>query len=212
MSIIMLLIFWLIGRWVCFVKNKTVVIGRENLPKGTGFSLYMNHQSLIDSLLILSACYTPFDILFRFETIPYSVAAWENFFKQPSRKFFCRLLKVIPAYRKSDLKMANKAVEEYASILKSGVLSLFFEGTRSRSGKIGKCLYGPAKLIAYHNPKTIPIKIEGMDKVMPISVGFKWIKIRGGNKVKLTIGKEIKFSSLAMENIRLQVKEAIENL
>lgn len=208
----MLLIFWLVGRWVCFIRNKTIVIGRENLPKGVGFSLYMNHQSLIDSLLVLCSLYTPMDIIFRFRTIPWSVAAWENFFKKPSRRFFCRFLKVIPAFRGSELKAANQAVKEYNDILKTGVLSLFFEGTRSRSGKIGECRYGPAKLIADHNPKTIPIRIDGMDKVMPISVGFKWLKVRGGNLISLKVGKEMKFTSLDIKNIRRQVKETVEIL
>jgi len=110
------------------------------------------------------------------------------------------------------MEMANKNIQEYNRILDHGNLLLFFEGTRSRDGKIGPCAYGPARVISERQPLTIPIRIENMDKVMPISVGFKWHKIRGGQKIVITIGKPLIIESSDINFIRHSIRESIINL
>ena len=211
-SVVMLSIFWFLAWWLFKVRNKLTIVGKENLPSRTGILLYANHQSLIDSMLVAFALFSFSDILFHFRRIPWNAAAWENFFKQTSRRIFCYFLKIIPAYRNSDMVSANNAVKEYAHILEYSNLLLFFEGTRSRDGIIGKCRYGPAKLITDHHPVAIPIKIEGMEKVMPIDIGFKWLKIKGGNHIVIKIGKEVDFNELGLEDIRFRVRDSVVNL
>lgn len=212
-SIFMLLLFWLIGWWLFRVRNKTTIIGLENLPKQTGLLLLSNHQSLVDSMLIGYALFDPHEILSRYRHIPWNAAAWENFFhKKVLLRTFCYFLKTIPAYRQLGPKLANQNVREYDEILRQGNLLLFFEGTRSRNGDIGPCVYGPAKIIAMRQPTTIPIKIEGMDKVMPISAGFKWHHIKGGKKITIKVGKPMEFKSLTLDDIRQTVQDSVKNL
>lgn len=209
---LMLLIFWSIGWWLFKIKNKTTITGRENIPKETGLLFLSNHQSLIDSMLIGYALFSPWDIFRRYRQIPWNAAAWENFFKKPSRRVFCYFLKTIPAYRQSDICAANQNINDFKNILKNGNLLLFFEGTRSRDGTIGPCKYGPAKLVIDLQPTTIPIKISGMDKVMPITIGFKWHQIKGGQKISIKIGPAIKFDLLNINSIRQKIQEEIKTL
>jgi len=211
-SALMLLIFWSIGWWLFKIRNKTTIIGRENIPKKTGLLFLSNHQSLIDSMLIGYALFSPWDIFSHYRQIPWNAAAWENFFKKPSRRIFCYFLKTIPAYRQSDICLANKNIQDFKNILKNGNLLLFFEGTRSRNGEIGTCKYGPAKLVTDLQPTTVPIRISGMDKVMPINIGFKWHLIKSGQKIVIKIGPAIKFEYLGINSVRQKIQEEIQKL
>jgi len=207
-----LLVFWIIGWWLFEKRNKLKVSGRENMPKNIGVLLLSNHQSLIDSLPIIYALYKPKDIIINFSQLPWNAAAWEIFFKKPSRRIFITFLKIIPAYRGGNLEKINQNIKDYKKILHSGNLLLFFEGTRSRDGLIGRCRYGPAKIIADLNPTTIPIRIRGMEKVMPISIGYKWHKIKGGQTVDINIGPPIKFNSLDIKDVREEIPKIIKEL
>ncbi|HQB76561.1 MAG TPA: lysophospholipid acyltransferase family protein [bacterium] len=211
-SVMMLLIFWVLGWWLFKIKNKTTIIGRENIPKKTSLLFLSNHQSLIDSMLIGYALFSPWDIFRHYRQIPWNAAAWENFFKKPSRRIFCYFLKTIPAYRQSNIQTANRNIKEFKNILENGNLLLFFEGTRSRNGEIGACKYGPAKLVVDLQPVTIPIRISGMDKVMPINIGFKWLRIKGGQKILIKIGPAIKFDSMEINDVRQKIKNCIKAL
>ncbi len=64
------------------------------------------------------------------------------------------------------------------------------------TAKIGDCRYGPASVIINHQPIVIPIRINGMNEVMPINIGFKWQKIKRGKKYTLHVGPAINFSVL----------------
>ncbi|MBN2884979.1 1-acyl-sn-glycerol-3-phosphate acyltransferase [Patescibacteria group bacterium] len=211
-TILFLFIFWVIGWWLFKKRNELKVVGRENMPKGIGILLLSNHQSLIDSLPIIYALYQPKDIIKNFSQIPWNAAAWENFFKKPSRRILSKFLKIIPVHRNGKLETINRNIQEYKNILNISNLLLFFEGTRSRNGLINRCRYGPAKIIADLKPITIPIRIEGMEKVMPINIGFNWLKIKGGQIVNIHIGPPIKFSSFNIEDIRKEIPMIIKTL
>jgi 1-acyl-sn-glycerol-3-phosphate acyltransferase len=74
-SVMMLLIFWVLGWWLFKIKNKTTIIGRENIPKKTSLLFLSNHQSLIDSMLIGYALFSPWDIFRHYRQIPWNAAA-----------------------------------------------------------------------------------------------------------------------------------------
>ncbi len=211
-SPLLLMIFWLLGWWLFRVRNHTTIIGKENLPPGTGILLLSNHQSLIDSLLIGYALFSPWDVIKHYHRIPWNAAAWENFFQKPSRRWFCFFLKTIPAYRHCGLSEANLKIKEYENILRHSNLLLFFEGTRSRDGQIGDCRYGPASVVIGYKPVVIPIRINGMNEVMPINIGFKWQKIKRGKKISLHIGPAINFSDFSLEAVRRDIKNSVQKL
>ncbi|MDD2681140.1 MAG: lysophospholipid acyltransferase family protein [Patescibacteria group bacterium] len=211
-SAVFLFSFWLIAWWLFKVRNKLTINGKENIPQSTGILFLSNHQSLIDSLVIAYALFRPWDIIKRFSYIPWNAAAWENFFKKPSRRIFCYFLKIIPAYRGGSMQTIDKNIIDFKKILNNSNLLLYFAGTRSRDESIGTCRYGPAKIIADLNPTIIPIRLYGMDKVMPISIGFKWHKIRGGQNIVINIGQPINFNSTDIKNIRHRVVQLVDDL
>lgn len=174
-----------IARFLFYVLNRTKVVGRSNflLRKNTLF--VSNHQTLIDSFLIGTVVFWP--ILFlKPSLIPWHPAALENFFKTRFLAFCSKFWKCIPIKRGSrDFLALNFMIDA----LKSGTMILFPEGTRSRTGEIGKGKIGVGKLIYDAKPYVIPVAISGMNKVLPIGAAipriFKSITIKFGKPLDL---------------------------
>lgn len=60
------------------------------------------------------------------------------------------------------------ALREMITILPTGVLILFPEGTRSRDGSIGRGRPGAGLVVLSTRPRVIPVAVEGMRDVLPI--------------------------------------------
>ena len=113
------------------------------------------------------------------------------------------LLKTIPIIRnskrkkKTDNDIIKKQVKRFCSALRHSNLLLFFEGTRSRNKKIGKCKYGVAEAVRIAKPKyVVPILLHDIHNIMPIKVGFNLFKIGSNKKGFIVIGKPVDFSDL----------------
>lgn len=196
------------------ISNKIKVEGKRP-NKDQAILFVSNHQTLIDSLLIGISVASFWDIFFKYNKIPYNAPDYGNFFSNPISRLIMYLSKCIPAHRKvSSAKMIDSDVKRFCSILNNkNNLLLFFEGTRTRNGELGDCKYGVAKTIQTAKPIVIPIYLKNISPIMPISSGFDFKKIYGGNHGKIIIGKEISFSNLDdLEQIKKEVKEAVSNL
>lgn len=202
--------------WLFKIRNKVKVYGKNNIPKDAGGVLFVsNHQTLIDSFLIGISVVSVFDIIFKYNRIPWNVPDSKNFFGSRLGRFLMSLSKAIPAHRHSLKKETIlQDINRFTAILKQSGLVLFFEGTRTRSGDIGDCNYGVAETIRTAEPrKVIPIRLEGVQAIMPIESGFNFAKIYGGNKGKIIFGPAIKFSDITnLEQIKTEVKEAVKGL
>jgi 1-acyl-sn-glycerol-3-phosphate acyltransferase len=150
------------------ILNRTIVIGKGNIPHQPRTLLLSNHQSMIDSFLIGVCAYCPAAFLRPF-LIPWNPAAEENFYRNPILSWLADHWKCIPIKRgRKDLKAISKMAEG----LRTSPLILFPEGTRSRSGHIGQGRLGAGLLILETWPTVIPVCIDGMDKVLPIGSFF----------------------------------------
>ena len=193
-SVSMMLLMWVVGKIIFHVLNRIKVFGRENL-NGRGNVLFIsNHFTLIDPFLICPNVTSFWQFAFNGRLAPWSAAARENFFDRRARRFFFSRMKCIPVDRNLRTESAiNNQVKQYVEALADSSLLIFFEGTRSRDGKIGECKIGVPKTILAANPKIIPIKLVGVQPIMPISFGSK-VKIRGirfGHRGQMIIGKPI---------------------
>jgi 1-acyl-sn-glycerol-3-phosphate acyltransferase len=160
--------FGTLGYVFFHLLNSTTVIGRENIPQQPGTLLLSNHQSMIDSFLLGLCAYYPASLLRPF-LMPWNPAAEENFYRNPILAWLADNWKCIRIKRgRKDLG----AIFQMAEALKTSPLILFPEGTRSRTGSIGKGRLGAGLLILETWPTVIPVCINGMDKVLPIGSIF----------------------------------------
>lgn len=190
-----------VGSFVLFrLLNRTQVEGTENIPEHSENVLYcLNHNSILDNFAFESAVYLP-KVLFRPEFLPIQLADRKNFFGDPgSRKLkdrilgvigrhFLRHLRTFPVDRKSG-DMAQ--VDGWIELLKQNIVVVFPEGTRSRTGEIGRGKAGVGKLIYKSRPTVIPVRMVGMSRVLGVGMTIP----KAFQTVRVFIGKPLDMST-----------------
>ncbi len=199
--------------WAFFtIFNRTIIHGKNNVPLKKNLLLLPNHSTMIDSFVVGTKLFYP-RTLFKPSLIPYHPAAQENFFNNPVIAWMSSNWRVIPVKRgRKDIEIMNRMIK----MLPNCTMINFPEGTRSRSGKLGKGRPGVGKIIYDAKPTVIPVKVIGMDKVLPIGCYIPRIF----KKVEVYYGKPLDFSDLyeledhkeTWMKIVNRVMSAIENL
>ena len=167
------------------------VIGLENVPKEGSVLLCANHIDNHDPPLVGITMKRP--VVFM---------AKEELFDVPILGKLVRKLNAFPIKRG---KADREAIRNGLKVLKEGkVLGIFPEGTRSKTGELGKGLTAGANLPRRPDASVIPCAIIGPYRVF--------------RKVKIVYGKPINFSELkknkasleeATELIMTQIKEIL---
>lgn len=198
--------------------NKIKIIDKENLPRDTSILYVSNHLTLIDSLLIGANVISLWELFLLQTHIPYNAPDMKNFFSHWLGKHFIRMMKCVPVRRGSkNFSAIKRQIDVFCKLLRNNNLLLFFEGTRSRTGEIGECKYGvAATILKAKDIQIVPIRLIGVDQIMPIESGFKYRKIFSGKKGYMIIGKPIDFedilSSPDAEEIKIDlIKERVRN-
>ena len=169
--------------WFGFIL-RTRVIGAENIPKDGAFILAANHVSNWDP---------PFLGTFIDREVCYM--GKEELFKNPIMAAICRRLYVFPVKRGAADKTAIKTA---IKILKDGkCLGIFPEGTRSKTGKLGKAEAGVSLIAAMTKAPIIPAAIVNTEKIFSRE---KFLP-----QTAVVYGTPIKFSGSTKD------KEALEN-
>ena len=163
---------------------RTRVIGAENIPAQGAFILAANHVSNWDP---------PFLGTFISREVCYM--GKEELFKNPVMAWACRNLHVFPVKRGAADKTAIKTA---IKILKDGkCLGIFPEGTRSKTGKLGKAASGVSLIAALTKAPIIPAAIINTEKIFSREKFFPTLAV--------VYGSPIKFSGSTKD------KEALEN-
>ena len=145
-------IFKAICKFVFGVIFKTKVIGVENVSKEGALIVAANHLSNWDP---------PFLGTFLDRDICYM--AKEELFKNPIFAAAIRALHVFPVKRGSADKTA---IKHAVKLLKDGqCLGIFPEGTRSKTGKIGKAEPGVSLIAAMTKAPIVPALIVNTNKI-----------------------------------------------
>lgn len=167
------------------------VTGAENVP-GTGpVIICSNHISWLDPPLM--------GAVMKRRT---SYMAKEELFDNFLLGLICRKLEAFPVKRKA---ADRRALKTALQILNQGrVLALFPEGTRSKTGKLGKPLPGVGFIALKSGAPVVPAAIKGPYKLFrPIEVSFGPPLVfdsRGNDKGK------------SMEKISLEIMGNIANM
>ena len=151
----------------------TKIIGLENIPKDGAFILAANHVSNFDP---------PFLGTFIDRIVNYM--GKEELFKNPIMAAICRGLNVFPVKRGAADKTAIKTA---LKVLKSGkCLGIFPEGTRSKTGKLGKAESGVSVIAAMTKAPIIPAAIINTEKIFSKQKKFPRLCVVYGKPLQFT--------------------------
>lgn len=175
---------------------RTQVIGAENIPKEGAFILAANHVSNWDP---------PF--LGTFIEREVSYMGKEELFKNPIMAVICRGLHVFPVKRGAADKTAIKTA---IKILKDGkCFGIFPEGTRSKTGKLGKAEAGVSLIAAMTKAPIIPAAIVNTEKIFSNEKFFPRLAVVYGSPIKFTGSTKDK---VALENFAQELMKEIAKL
>lgn len=148
-------VFWVLG---------INVRGLEKLPKNKPFIIAANHNSHIDTLILMSLF--PVSQILKIHPIAAKDYFCNTKFKE---NFFKKLIGIIPIDRKVTRQTKEEIFYDINQALKNNhSIIIYPEGTRGEDNKISEFKTGIAH-IAKMNPNVpvIPIFINGPDKILP---------------------------------------------
>ena len=143
------------------VLHRFTVIGRENLPAEAPFVMVCNHGSHLDALCLAAALPGPL------ARRAVALAAGEVFFGSlAGAAFAATALNAMPIWRKrtspEDLAFLRLRLAEDGL-----VFVLFPEGTRTRTGEMGRFRPGLGALVAGSEVPVVPCHLDGAHRCWP---------------------------------------------
>lgn len=164
--------------------HKLTINGAENLPRRGPAIIVANHGSHLDTLLVGSAV-SP---LLRSKFCP--LAAGDTFFRNPFQSWLSsRFLNLRPLWRK---QCNPRGLMQLRRTMEAGdrCFLLFPEGTRSRTGAMGRFKPGIGMMVAGTDIPVIPCHIRGAFEAWPSKRALP----RRGN-LRLEVGIPLTFAS-----------------
>ncbi len=163
----------IICRAIFGIIFRTKIIGAENIPASGAFILSANHVSNWDP---------PFLGTFIDREVCYM--AKEELFKNPIFAAAIRALHVFPVKRGTADKTAIKTA---VKILKGGgCLGIFPEGTRSKTGRIGKAESGVSLIAAMTGAPIVPAAIVNTEKIFSAEIKIPRLAVVYGTPIQFT--------------------------
>jgi 1-acyl-sn-glycerol-3-phosphate acyltransferase len=194
----MILLFKPLAR-LFFGLNK---IGAENLPSQGPAIIVANHNSHVDTLVLL--CCFPSSLIGKLRP----VAAADHFLGDPVSSWFSRrVVGIIPLKRTGSARGEDVLAEAKEALGDGDILIVFPEGTRGAPEEIGAFKAGVARLAeAAPNTPVIPIYIQGAGRALP-----RGSKIPVPFDISIVIGEALKFQGSRPELIAA-LRQRIDNL
>ena len=139
------------------------VSGRENLPNTGPAIIIANHNSHLDTLVLLSL------MPYRHIDIVRPVAAADYFLKNRYLAWFSlQILNILPLERGNAARGEDPLKESAAALDRGEILIVFPEGSRGAAEVMGKFKGGVARLKErYPDVPVIPVFLQGAGKALP---------------------------------------------
>ncbi len=176
------------------------VVGKENIPKNSGYILCCNHTHFID-------------VAFLIVSVPHKICfmAKEELFRNKLANWFLTKMGAFPVARASGAGAvpAIKKAEQVVSA--GGVTGIFPEGTRSKDGKPKKAKSGVAIIASETEAPVLPISIYYSGKLTLLKrVTLRIGKLIPKEKIKLKSNDRAELkrvSTMIMDTITAQWEE-----
>jgi 1-acyl-sn-glycerol-3-phosphate acyltransferase len=162
------------------IAHRLEIHGRNNLPARPPFVLVANHASHLDAI-VLGAILPA-----RFVGAVFPIAAGDTFFTKPAASIFATAcMNALPIWRKN---CGAHSLADLRERLAGGecVYILFPEGTRTRTGAMGKFKAGLGQLVAGTAVPIVPCYLRGPFEALPPSRKIPLLK-----KISVTIGEPL---------------------
>ena len=174
------------GRALCYLAFVRVeVVGRDNYDKEKSYIFIANHQSAYDIFVIYGWLVSRFKWIMK-----------ASLRKMPLIGFACYRAGHIFIDRSNPIQ-AKHSIERAEQNLKNGSSVVIFpEGSRSKTGRLGRFKRGAFKMAEDLNLPIVPISIKGAFEVMSPSCCFPY-----PHKITLTFHPAISTDNLSEENI-----------
>ena len=173
------------------------VVYEEEIDKNKTYIFMPNHVSMMDVLLM--AAYRP---------VYMNAIEAASHFKWFLYGKVIKMIGQIPIER-HNVESSIKSFEIAKERLKTGrSIIVFPEGTRSRTGELGKFKNMPFRFALDAKTDIVPVALVGVEKISPEK--SKWIR---PVKVKIVFGKHFKaseFETWTFDELRDKVREKIE--
>lgn len=139
------------------------VLGRGRLPNAGPAIIAANHNSHLDTMLLL--CLFPSRCLKRVRP----VAAADHFLKTPLSSWFSRrIVGILPLVRDRPSRGVDGLAECKAALSRGEILLIFPEGTRGEPEQLGRLKLGVASLAeAFPGAPIVPVYLQGAGRVLP---------------------------------------------
>lgn len=155
--------FAIIVRFIVLIIIGLNIRHRERLPKKGPAILVANHNSHLDTLVLIS--------LFKLKTLRtiHPVAAADYFLKNKIFGWFSKnIIGVIPIFRHGAKQNADPLIPCYQALDKDQIIILFPEGTRGEPEQLATFKKGIAHISKrYPSIPIIPIFLRGLGKALP---------------------------------------------
>jgi len=175
------------------------IIGSQHISVNGGVIIAANHISLWDPPVIAAACDRSIHFMAKEELFTVAVFKW-----------LITKLQAFPVRRGT----ADRTAIRYAiSLLKNGeILGAFPEGTRSKTGELGKPEPGIAMIALKAGVPIVPVAIIGTNKVFRNGCIFPQFIVKFGKPIIIneeTVDKQMmeKISNTIMQEISYLLKE-----
>ena len=139
------------------------VYGRENIPIKGPAIVAANHNSHIDTVLLL--CLFPVSNLYRVRP----VAAADHFLKTPLSSWFSQnVIGVLPVERGFQRRDLDPLAGCKSALSDDEILLVFPEGTRGEAESMGRFKSGVARLAEeFPEAPVVPVYLQGAGRVLP---------------------------------------------
>lgn len=139
---------WLLSRAVLFTWCRVRIYGEENIPATGGVLLCANHIHNLDPPMLGAAIHRPIAFM-----------AKESLFRVPILGYLVRKVGAFPVQRGA---ADRAALRTSLQILEEGkVFGIFPEGTRSKTGELGRAHAGVAFIALRSKAAVVPVGISG---------------------------------------------------
>ena len=152
----------LILRPLLFLFARTWVGGGGHMPAAGPAILAANHNSHLDTLVIL--CQFPIGAAHRLRP----VAAADHFLKSPLSSWIYRHLFGVVAIDRHDVAKGTAVLDECrAALARNEILLIYPEGTRGTSERIGPLKGGIARLsMEFPEAPVVPVYVRGTRRIL----------------------------------------------